>query len=82
MGAMTRSATIRSCPRNRQRTVRISCTPGSNGVPFALLWQFYDNDVLAGGSHNGFWMIDDQGWHRAYKVPEPLAINIAVSWTT
>jgi len=31
------------------------------GCPFILYWQFYNNELDAGGSHRGFWMIDDKG---------------------
>ena len=51
------------------------------GVPFALLWQFYDNDVLVGGSHNGFWMIDGQCWQQPiYEAYARFYEETAARW--
>lgn len=29
------------------------------GCPFILFWEMYNNEILPDGSHNGFWLIDE-----------------------
>lgn len=41
------------------------------GTPFALYWQFYDNEISSDGSYNGFWMVDNEGVEQPiYEIYE------------